>query len=163
MTGKSISKVLEIENCETNQLIEALYTPSFWEEISPVDEISAKFTAPNVLYTDLTENIGIIKIPIEMSGELVFMDKGLEPSKGHLIEFNVRNNKDIRRLEGNLRLKQLTPDKVKAGIFIHKFELESEFLNLIGRQTSEFILRTKLSELLRNVEKLCKSRDLDEL
>jgi len=162
MSSNSISKVLEIDNCKTDVLIEALYTASFWEEISPVSEIKADFPAPNVLYTELRENVGIIKFPIEMAGELVLMDKGEEPGKGRLIEFNVRNNKDIRKLEGNLRIKQVSPQKAKIGVFIHAFDLESDFLNLIGKRTSEFLLRTKLSDFLRNVEKACKAGDLSK-
>ena len=35
-------------------------------------------------------NIGL-KIPIEMRGELVLIDKGEQGPQGRLIEFNVRN------------------------------------------------------------------------
>lgn len=163
MSAKVISKVLEVENCKKEPLLEAILKPRFWEEISPVTRITAKKTAPNVIHTSLVDEIAVIKIPIEMEGELVFMDKGEDPGKGHLLEFNVRNNKDVRELEGNFRVKQLSNNKAKLGIFIKKFILESDFLNLIGKSTSELVLRTKISDLLRNLERYCKSNNLEAL
>ncbi len=163
MPAKVISKVLEINNCKKEDLIKALYSAKFWEEISPVDKIEASFSAPNVLYTEIVEKIKIINLSIEMAGEFVLIDKGEEPGKGHLIEFNVRNNKDLRKLEGNLRVKAISPSKSKVGVFIHVFIVESDFLNLIGKKTSELLLRTKITDLLRNLEKYCKTSDLKEL
>ncbi|MHA1804990.1 MAG: hypothetical protein ACTSU4_10770 [Promethearchaeota archaeon] len=91
------------------------------------------------------------------------MDKGEEEGKGRLIEFNVRNNKDVTDLEGNLRVKSLAENVTKIGVFIHKFNLSSDFLNSIGKSASEMILRTKLTDLLRNLEKFCKNNDMKEL
>ena len=156
---KVISKVLEIENCNKDIVLKAIYKPEFWEEISPVDKIEAKFTSPNVLHTDIVDMIKVVNIAIEMEGELVLVDKGEEEGKGHLIEFNVRNNKDVKDLEGNIRVKALSPSSSKIGVFIHNFELSSNFLSLFGGAT-ELILRTKITGILRNIEKYCKTKDL---
>lgn len=167
MSTKPISKVLEIENCQKEELIEALYKVEFWEKISPVHEIKANFPAPNVLYTKMVDELlnvgGLVKLPIEMEGELVFIDKHEEQGKGRLIEFNIRNNKDVRELEGNLRIKTLTANKTKVGIFINKFVLSSDFLNLIGKTAAEITLRAKITKMLRNLEKFCKTNKLKEL
>ncbi len=156
---KVISKVLEIENCNKDIVLKAIYNPKFWEEISPVDKIEASFPSPNVLHTDIVDMIKVVNIAIEMEGELVLVDKGEEQGKGHLIEFNVRNNKDVTDLEGNIRVKALSPSKSKIGIFIHDFKLSSNFLSLFGSAT-ELILRTKITGILRNIEKYCKTKDL---
>ena len=156
---KVISKVLEIENCNKDIVLKAIYNPKFWEEISPVDKIEASFPSPNVLHTYIVDMIKVVNIAVEMEGELVLIDKGEEEGKGHLIEFNVRNNKDVTDLEGNIRVKALSPSKSKIGVFIHNFELSSNFLNLFGSAT-ELILRTKITGILRNIEKYCKTRDL---
>lgn len=156
---KVISKVLEIENCNKDIVLKAIYNPKFWEEISPVDKIEASFTSPNVLHTDIVDMIKVVNIAIEMEGELVLVDKGEEEGKGHLIEFNVRNNKDVTDLEGNIRVKALSPSKSKIGVFIHDFKLSSNFLSLFGGAT-ELILRTKITGILRNIEKYCKTKDL---
>ena len=156
---KVISKVLEIENCNKDIVIKAIYKPKFWEEISPVDKLEASFPSPNVLHTYIVDVIKVVNIAIEMEGELVLVDKGEEEGKGQLIEFNVRNNKDIKDLEGNIRIKALSPSKSKIGVFIHNFELSSNFLNLFGGAT-ELILRTKITGILRNIEKYCKTKDL---
>lgn len=164
MVKAIISKVLEIDGCDVEEVAPALFQPPLWEKISPVSEITVKFSAPNVMYSEFTENVGgVIKIPIEMTGELVLMDKGEEPGKGQLIEFNVRNNHDVRKLEGNIRMKQIAPNKAKIGVFIHALELESNFMNLIGKNASEFILRTKITQMLRNLEKLCKDGGIKDL
>ena len=42
------------------------------------------------------------------------------------------NNKDIKELDGNIRVKALSPNESKIGVFIHNFELSSNFLNLFG-------------------------------
>ena len=81
MTSKSISKVLEIENCPKDKLLEAIYKAEFWEAISPVSKIEAQMVAPNVLSTKIVDNIKVINIPIEMDGELVLIDKGDEEGK----------------------------------------------------------------------------------
>ncbi|MHA1146641.1 MAG: hypothetical protein ACTSR8_00165 [Promethearchaeota archaeon] len=167
MSAKQISKVLEIDNCKEEDLIEALYKVEFWEKISPVNDITASFSAPNVLYTKMVDELlnvgGLIKLPIEMEGELVLIDKKEDPGKGRLIEFNVRNNKDVRELEGNLRIKTISENKIKVGIFIHNFVLSSDFLNLLGKGAAEMTLRTKITKMLRNLESLCKTNNLKTL
>jgi hypothetical protein len=167
LSAKVISKVLEIENCNNELLLKALFKADLWETISPVTKIEVEFTSPNVFFSKITDEVGkvgeLFKIPINMEGELVLIDKGEEPEKGNLIEFNVRNNKDVRHLEGRLRIKALTPDKTKVGVFIHNLVLSSDFLNLIGKGATELIMRSKVTGLLRNLEKYCKDHSLEEL
>ncbi|MFX0069632.1 MAG: hypothetical protein ACFFAO_00865 [Candidatus Hermodarchaeota archaeon] len=162
MSAKVISKVLEIDNCPKEDLIKALYNARIWEEISPVSKIEASFTAPNVLFTKITDNIKIVNVPVNMEGELVLSDKGEEEGKGRLIEFNVRNNKDVKELEGNLRIKSLSEKKSKVGVFVHKFVLSSDFLKLFG-SAAELTLRTKVTEMLRGLEKFCNNNNIAEL
>jgi len=157
-----ISKVLEINNCNKNSLLKAIYTPRFWEEIKPTKKLEAQFIAPNVLYTKVYDEINIVKVPIEMEGELVLVDKGDDPGKGRLIEFNVRNNKDVRELEGRLRIKELSPHKSKVGVFIENFVLSSDFLNLMGG-AADLTLQMKITDMLRNLEKYCKTKNLEQL
>ena len=71
----TISKVLEINNCPKDTLIEAIYTSKFWEELSPVSKIEVNFIAPNVFHSNIVDKIKVINIPIEMEGELVLTDK----------------------------------------------------------------------------------------
>ena len=156
-----ISKVLEINNCNDNDLLKALYVPEFWEEINPTKKMEAKFTAPNVLHTKIYDEVDLLKIPIEMEGELVLSDQGQDPDKGHLIEFNVRNNKDVRELEGRIRVKPISPNKSKVGVFIENFTLSSDFLSSMGG-VSDLVLQRKISEMLRNIEKYCKTKDLND-
>ena len=103
-----ISKVVEINNCNKEEFIKALFKPGLWEKCSPVKKIAVEFIAPNVFRSEMVDEVDIIKIPIEMSGELVMDDKGEESNKGKLIEFNVRNNKDVKELEGRIRVKALS-------------------------------------------------------
>jgi hypothetical protein len=159
--GKLISKVVEV-NGDKDSLLDALYKPKLWETISPVKRIEVEFTAPNVFYSEIYDEVDLINIPIEMSGELVMDDQGEVPDKGRLIELNVRNNKDVEKLEARLRIKALGPDKSKVGVFVHTFKLNNEFLNLVG-DASELILRRKLSEILRNLENFLKDNDVKEL
>ncbi|MBD3338731.1 MAG: hypothetical protein GF353_06470 [Candidatus Lokiarchaeota archaeon] len=160
MTKNIISKIVELENCSEENLSKAVYKSEIWEEISPVNEMKAEFRSPNVLYSEIIDRVAVLNYPIELQGELVLTDKGVESDKGHLIEFNVRNNKDVKKLEGNLRIKNLQENKVKIGVFIHTFLLESDFLNLVGKNAWELVLRTKITDLLRNLEKLCKERSI---
>ncbi|HEY0088187.1 MAG TPA: hypothetical protein VGB37_05050 [Candidatus Lokiarchaeia archaeon] len=159
---KEISKVVEIDNCNKDIVLKALFKPKLWEEISPVDYIEAKFTAPNVLFTRIKDHIKIVNIEVEMVGELLLIDKGEEADKGRLIQFNVRNNENVQELEGNLRVKSLDNNKSKIGVFIRNFKLSNQFLGLFGN-TTELILRTKITDMLRNLEKYCKTRDLKDL
>jgi len=158
---KVISKILEIENCPQKDALEALYKPKFWEEISPVTKIEASFPSPNVLRTNIVDHIKVVNIDVEMEGELVLTDKGEEEGKGRLIQFNVRGNKDVTELEGNIRIKAISPSKSKIGIFIHHFVLSSNFMSLIGG-VAELILRTKITSILRNIEKYCKVSQLSD-
>jgi len=156
-----ISKVLEINNCNDNDLLKALYVAEFWEAINPAKKMEATFTAPNVLHTKIYDEVDLIKIPIEMEGELILSDKGQDPGKGHLIEFNVRNNKDIRELEGRIRIKPLSPTKSKVGVFVEIFTLSSDVLRSIAG-VGDLVLQNKISEMLRNIEKYCKAKDLKD-
>jgi hypothetical protein len=156
MPSNLISKVVKV-NCPKEELLKIVYTPEIWEAISPVKRINIEFTAPNVFYSEIYDEVDLIKIPIEMSGELVMTDKGEIPNKGNLIELNVRNNKDIEKLEGRLRIKSLGSNLSKVGVFIHNFKLTSEFFNLLG-DTADLILRTKLSEIMRNLQNYYKNK-----
>ena len=93
------------------------------------------------------------------AGALVLADKGEQEGKGRLVEFNVRNNENVKELEGNIRVKTLPDNKLKIGVFVHKFTLNSNFMNLLGKGVGEMILRTKLNDMLRNLEKYCKTHD----
>ncbi len=160
MPDNIISKVVELDNCNKEILIKVIYKPEFWVMVNPAKSMQAEFTSPNVLYTKIIDEI--INIKINMEGELVLQDKGeQEEGKGQLIEFNVRNNKDIRELEGRIRIKAISNDKSKIGVFINSFKLSSDFLNLIGRSVAELTLRTKITDILRNLEKYVKSKSLD--
>lgn len=158
-----ISKVVEINNCNKEEFVKALFKPGLWEQCSPVKKITVEFIAPNVFRSDIIDEVDIVKIPIEMSGELVMDDKGEEPNKGRLIEFNIRNNKDVKELEGRIRVKALSSNQSKIGVFIKHIKLSSDFLNLIGKNAAELILRTKITALLQNLKKYCSSHNLKEL
>jgi hypothetical protein len=157
-----ISKVLEIDNCNKDILIQAIYTAQFWETIKPTKGMEAKFIGPNVLYSKIYDKINVINVPIEMEGELVLEDKGEQEEKGRLIEFNVRNNKDVRQLEGRLRIKSLSSNKSKVGVFIESIVLTSDFLNIIGG-AADLTLQMKITDMLRNLEKYCKTNNLKDL
>ena len=162
MTANIISKVIELDNCSKDLFTKALYTAKFWEIINPTKKIEAKFIAPNVLYSKITDEIA--KIPVEMEGELVLQDKGeQEEGKGRLIELNVRNNKDVKELEGRMRIKALTTNKVKLGIFITTFKLSGDFINLVGRGVAELTLRSKITEMLRKLERWVKTNSFNDL
>ncbi|MFW9826472.1 MAG: hypothetical protein ACFFEY_02510 [Candidatus Thorarchaeota archaeon] len=162
MSTNIISKVVELENCNEVSLFEAIYKPEFWLLVNPSKSMKAEFIAPNVLYTKIIDDI--IGIKVEMEGELVLQDTGKqEEGKGRLIEMNIRNNKDVRELDGRIRIKKLSENKTKLGIFISSFKLSSDFLNLIGKSAAELTLRTKITEMLRNLEKWLKTNSLDNL
>ncbi len=161
LTDKLISKVVEVD-CDKETLLRAIYSAKVWETISPVKKIKVNFISPNVFHSDITDEIDIIKIPVKMSGELLLEDKGETPEKGRLIELNVRNNENVKKLEARLRIKSLDPNKSKVGVFVHSFTLASDFLNIMG-DASELVLRRKLSEILRNLQSYCKSNDINNL
>ena len=161
MTGNIISKVVELDNCNKDLLVKALYTAKFWETVNPSKRIEAKFIAPNVLYSKITDEI--VKIAVEMEGELVLQDEGeQEEGKGRLIELNVRNNKDVRELEGRIRIKALSSNKTKLGVFIKSFKLGSDFLSLFGN-VAELTLRNKITEMLRKLERWLRDNSLNDL
>lgn len=162
MSTNIISKVVELENCNKDSLIKAVYKPEFWLTVNPAKKMHAEFIAPNVLFTKITDEI--IKIEVEMEGELVLQDKGeQEEGKGRLIELNVRNNKDVRELEGRMRIKAISNNKSKIGVFINSFTLSSDFLGLIGKTAAELALRTKITDMLRNLDRWLKTNSLDNL
>ena len=162
MPDNIISKVVEINNCNKEDLVKAFFKAQFWEAINPAKKMEAKFISPNVLFTKISDDI--INLPVEMEGELVLQDNGEQSGgKGRLIEINVRNNKDVRELEGNIRIKALTPSRCKVGVFIKNFKIENEFINLIGRNAAELTLRSKITDMLRNLEKWLKTNSFNEL
>ncbi|MBY9006632.1 MAG: hypothetical protein KGD63_07725 [Candidatus Lokiarchaeota archaeon] len=158
MTSKIISKVVEVD-CDKEILIKSIYNPEVWEKISPVKKIMIELIAPNVFHSDIIDEIDIIKIPIEMSGDLVLEDKGEVPDKGRLIELNVRNNENVKKLEARIRIKSISKDKSKIGVFVHNFTLANKFLNVMG-DAGELVLRRKISELLRNLQSYFKSNNI---
>jgi hypothetical protein len=154
MVGLVCSKVVEVD-CAKEDFLDSIYKPKIWETISPVKEIKVEFTAPNVFFSEIYDEVDVVKTPVEMEGELVMIDKGEVSGKGRLIELNVRNNKDVKQLDGRLRVKSLGSNKTKIGVFITTFELTSELLNMFG-DASELVLRRKISEILRGLQKYLK-------
>jgi hypothetical protein len=162
MSNNIISKVVELDKCNKDKLIKAIYKPEFWLTVNPAKTMQAEFLSPNVLYTKITDEI--INIKIEMEGELVIQDRGEQDGgKGHLLDLNVRNNEDVRELEGRMRIKAISSEKTKIGVFINSFKLSSDFLGLIGRAAAELALRAKITEMLRNLERWLKNNSLDDL
>ena len=157
----NITKVLEIENCKKEDLLKAIYDSEFWENIVPAQKIEAKFIAPNVLYNKIFDQVSVVKVPIELESEMVFSDKGEQAGKGRLIEINIRNNNEIKNMEGRIRIKALTPTKSKVGIFIDTLTFSSDFLSLLGG-AADMILQTKITEMMRNLQKLCKTKNLGD-
>ena len=139
----NISKVLEIDNCKKEDLIEAIYKPEFWKEITPAQKVEAKFIAPNVLYNKIYDQISLIKVPIELESEMVLSDKGEQAGKGRLIEINIRNNDEIKNMEGRLRIKALTSTKSKVGIFIDELSFSNDFLSLLGGAADMILQRLR--------------------
>lgn len=156
-----ISKVLEIENCNKDDLIKAIYTTSLWEKITPVQKIEVEFIAPNVLHSEIYDQIKVVNVPIEMETEIFLSDKGEEEGKGHLIELNIRNNEQVQKLEGRLRIKALSSTKSKVGLFIDSIIFTSDFIKLLGG-AADMIFQLKLTDMLRNLEKHCKTSSLNE-
>jgi len=157
----TISKILEIENCNKNDLIKAIYTPRLWEQITPVQKIEVEFIAPNVMHSKIHDQIKIVNVPIEMEAEMVLSDKGEDSGKGHLIELNIRNNEQVQKLEGRLRIKALSSTKSKVGIFIDTIIFTNDFIKLLGG-AADMTFQLKVSDMLRNLEKHCKTRSLSE-
>ena len=161
MTSSIISKIVELD-CNKDLLVKTFFSAKFWETVNPAKKMEAKFISPNVLYTKVIDEI--VNIPIEMEGELVLQDMGEQAEgKGRMIEINVRNNKDIKDLEGRLRIKELSASKSKLGIFITHFNLNSDFMNLIGKSVAELTLRNKITEMVRNLERWVKNNSLNDL
>jgi hypothetical protein len=154
-----VTKIVEIDNCIDENLIKAIYNSEFWEAIAPTQKMEAKFIAPNVLYSKIYDKVNVINI--EMEGELVLSDLGVQEGKGTLIELNIRNNKDVKKLEGRLRIKALSPNKTKVGLFIDSIVFNSDFLNLFGG-AADLTLQMKITEMMRNLERLCKEGKLEE-
>ena len=65
MSANIISKVVELDNCNKDTLIKAIFKPEFWEMVNPAKSMQAKFIAPNVLYTKVIDEIINIKIEME--------------------------------------------------------------------------------------------------
>ncbi|MBN1802280.1 MAG: hypothetical protein JW891_12285 [Candidatus Lokiarchaeota archaeon] len=158
-----ISKVVEIENCSKDVFLKALFKPGIWEKCAPVKKIDIEFISPNVFRSNIVDQVDVVNIPVELTGELVMNDKGEEQNKGRLIELNVRNNKDVQALEGRLRIKALSPTKTKIGVYIDNLKVTNDFMNLLGKNAAELVLRNKLTALLRNLENYCKTSDLKQL
>ena len=157
----NITKVLEIENCKKEDLIQAIYVSEFWENITPAQKVEARFIAPNVLYNKIFDQVSVVNVPIELESEMVFSDKGEQAGKGRLIEINIRNNNEIKNMEGRIRIKSLTPTKSKVGIFIDTLTFSNDFLSLLGG-AADMILQTKITEMMRNLQKLCKTKNLKD-
>ena len=156
-----ISKVLEIENCNKDDLIKAIYTTSLWEKITPVQKIDVEFIAPNVMHSKIYDQIKVVNVPIEMETEIVLSDKGEEAGKGHIIELNIRNNEQVQQLEGRLRIKALSSTKSKVGVFIDTIIFTNDFLKMLGG-AADMNFQLKITDMLRNLQNFCKTRSLNE-
>jgi hypothetical protein len=156
-----ISKILEIENCNKDNLVKAIYTTGLWEKITPVDKIQVEFIAPNVMHSKIFDQIKVVNVPIEMDTEIVLTDKGEEAGKGRLIELNVRNNEQVQKMEARLRIKSLSSTKSKVGIFIDTIIFTNDFISLLGG-AADMVFQSKVSDMMRALEKHCKNSSLNE-
>ena len=79
------------------------------------------------------------------------------------IKARCHTRSSFKGLEGRIRIKEITPNKTKLGIFITTFTLSSDFLNLMGKSVAELVLRRKISDMTRNLDNFCKTNSLSSL
>ncbi|MHA1340470.1 MAG: hypothetical protein ACTSRZ_09605 [Promethearchaeota archaeon] len=158
MSKKPILSIIENIKSPLNEkeLTQKLEDKDFWEKIIPTKEKLVKKKAPNVLFIIINEEfqfdpVGITKLSLKIEGELLFERKGAD-MKGEIVDFYIRNNTHLDELDGRIRIRK-NREMLKIGVFIYSLRVKNIDLN-IGQQAIEFVLRTKIREMLKNIEKL---------
>lgn len=153
-----LSNIKEIKtNYQEDDIIGLLNKTDFWNKIIPISSKEINMVAPNVMHSKLSENfalglLGLKDIELIIEGDLIFEDKGTD-AQGSIIDFYVRNNNILEKLEGRIRLRKL-PNGIKVGIFIYSIEVKKG--QIVNERTVELILRTKLRELVEKIEEYIK-------
>lgn len=144
-------------NLQEDDMISLLGKTEFWNKIIPISSKEINMVAPNVLHSKLSENfalglLGLKDIELIIEGDLIFENKGKD-SQGDIIDFYIRDNNILEKLEGRIRLRKL-PNGIKLGIFIYSLEVKKS--QIVSGHAVELIMRSKLRELIEKIEEYIK-------
>jgi hypothetical protein len=155
MKTTNLFSLLEYFPMSYDEFEKAIFDAKVWEKIAPVEKITAKFTSPNVLFSEMQDTItfdptGLTKINLVVRGDLIFEYKGVDGDKGHLYELNVRNNNYVNKLDARLRVKSEGP-QLKVGVFLQGIEFNSTLFDRgFGRNAIMVAIKLKIKNLLTN-------------
>ncbi len=155
MKSTNLFSLVEYFPMSFEEFEKAIFDAEVWEKISPVEKISANFSAPNVLFSEMQDTItfdpaGLTKINLIVHGDLIFEYKGVDGDKGHLYEMYVRNNNYVNNMDARLRVKSEGAN-LKVGIFLQSIEFGSGLLDRgLGRDALIVAIKLKIKNLLTN-------------
>ncbi len=155
MKTTNLFSLLEYFPMSFEEFEKAIFDAKVWEKIAPVEKISANFSAPNVLFSEMQDTItfdpaGLTKINLLVRGDLIFEYKGVDGDKGHLYELYVRNNNYVNKMDGRLRVKA-EGSNLKVGVFLQSIEFTSGLLDRgLGREALIIAIKLKIKNLLTN-------------
>jgi len=155
MKTTNIFSLLEYFPMGYEEFEKAIFDAKVWEKIAPVEKITANFTSPNVLFSEMQDTItfdpaGLTKINLLVRGDLIFEYKGIDGDKGHLYEFYVRNNNYVNKMDARLRVKS-EGSQLKVGVFLQSIEFNSAMFDRgFGRDALIVAIKLKIKNLLTN-------------
>ncbi|OLS13834.1 MAG: hypothetical protein RBG13Loki_2511 [Promethearchaeota archaeon CR_4] len=165
MKTTNIFSLLEYFPMNFDEFEKAIFNAKVWEKIAPVEKISANFTAPNVLSSEMQDTItfdptGLTKVNLLVKGDLIFEYKGVDGDKGHLYDLNVRNNNYVNKMDARLRVKS-EGSTLKVGVFLQSIEFNSTLFDRgFGREAILVGIKLKLKNLLTNFANAAKNGTL---
>ena len=165
MKTSNLFSLLEYLPMSFDEFEKVLFDAKVWEKIAPVEKISANFSAPNVLSSEIQDSIsldpaGLTKINLTVRGDLIFEYKGVDGDKGYLYELYVRNNNYVNKMDARLRVKN-EGSMLKVGIFLQSIEFGSALLDRgLGRDALIVAIKLKIKNLLSNLASAVKNNIL---
>jgi hypothetical protein len=165
MKTTNLFSLLEYFPMSFDEFEKALFDAKVWEKIAPVERISANFSAPNVLFSEMQDTItfdpaGLTKMNLLVRGDLIFEYKGVDGDKGHLYELYVRNNNYVNKMDAHLRVKS-EGTNLKVGVFLQSIEFGSALLSRgLGKNAIIVAIKLKIKNLLANFVNAVKNGNL---
>jgi len=156
-----LSIVEELKGLQLGKITQQMYNPSFWLPYIPLKNKTLEEVEPKTKYrfavsdTILLDPTGTLRQELNAKGDFIVKDLGDQGAKGSAWEITVKIEEYKAEAVIRIRAKD-TPGALKVGVYLYKMEYDLGLLQGLGKEPILFAIRTKVRELMDEMQKKMK-------
>jgi hypothetical protein len=156
-----LSIVEELKGLQLGKITQHMYDPTFWLPYIPLKNKTLEMVEPNKKYqfvvsdTIILDPTGTLRQEMNAKGEFTVKDLGDQGAKGSAWEIVLKIEEYKAEAIIRIRAKDVA-GSLKVGIYLYKLEYDMGLLQGIGKDPILFAIRTKVRELMDDMQRKLK-------